>query len=96
MKTLFIASLLGLAATAAPAQTLSVRTADLDLSTAAGVKALDLRILHAASALCGTPSPSDIAGRAKLDDCRAQVRTSAEAARTRAIADASTTRVATR
>ena len=96
MKTLFIASLLGLAATAAPAQTLNVRTADLDLSTAAGVKALDLRILHAANALCGTPSPSHIAGRAKLEDCRAQVRASAETARVRAIADASTTRVATR
>lgn len=96
MKTLLIASLLGLAATAAPAQTLSVRTADLDLATPAGVRALDLRILHAASALCGTPSPSDIAARAKLDDCRAQVRASADLARTRAIADATTTRVAAR
>jgi UrcA family protein len=67
---------------------LSVSTAGLDLNTAQGVRALDLRILHAASALCGTPSPADARGRAKYDDCRDQARTTAALQRDQILAAA--------
>ena len=76
---LFAASL---AASPAPAQTgaeqrVAVSLAGLDLSTAEGRQALDLRLLHAARAACGTPSPADPGGRAKLDDCVAETRAAA-------------------
>ena len=70
---------------AADARTV-VSTAGLDLGTAEGVRALDRRILHAASALCGTPSPADARGRVKYDDCRDQARATAAAGRDRAVA----------
>ena len=56
---------------------LTVSTAGLDLTSADGARALDLRILHAASAVCGTPSLTDARGRIKYEDCRAQARTAA-------------------
>jgi UrcA family protein len=62
-----------------------VSTAGLDLATPAGVRALDLRILHAASALCGTPSPADPQGRARLDQCRADARAAATVERDRLV-----------
>lgn len=70
------------------ARTLAVNTAGLDLSTEAGVRSLDLRILHAASALCGTPSPADPRGRIKLDECRTQARVAAAAQREQILAAA--------
>ena len=63
-----------------------ISTAGLDLSTEAGVRALDLRILHAASEVCGTPSSADAQGREKRDQCRAEVQASAAPHRARAIA----------
>ena len=90
MKTPFLLPL-ALLSVASPlaAQPLSARatvsTAGLDLGTAAGVRALDLRILHAASALCGTPSAADPRGPARLDQCRADVRAAAAAARDRIV-----------
>jgi UrcA family protein len=82
MKTLTLLpfALLGLAnpVSAQPVSgRMAVSTAGLDLATPDGVRALDLRILHAASALCGTPSPADPQGRAVVDQCRADARAAA-------------------
>lgn len=90
MKTLFLLPLVALAFAspvfAQPAGTqVAVSMAGLDLTTVDGVRALDRRILHAASALCGTPSPSDTRGRAAYDDCRDQARATAAAARGRVV-----------
>ena len=90
MKTPFLIPL-ALLSIASPlsAQPVSARatvsTAGLDLGTVAGVRALDLRILHAASALCGTSSAADPRGPARLDQCRADVRAAAAAARDRIV-----------
>lgn len=62
-----------------------VSTAGLDLGSESGARSLDLRILHAASALCGTPSPADPRGRAAYKACRAEVRASALDQRDRAV-----------
>ncbi len=67
---------------------LVVSTAGLDLTTDRGVRTLDLRILHAASELCGTPSPADARGRIKYDDCRAGARAAAVAQRDQILAAA--------
>lgn len=77
----------GSSVSAEPVQ-LAVSTAGLDLSTERGVRTLDLRILHAASALCGTPSPADARGRIKVDECRTEARTAARAQRERILAAA--------
>lgn len=69
----------------APAR-MAVSTAGLDLATAAGQHELDLRILHASSALCGTPSPADGRGRAAYEQCRAEARATAATGRARALA----------
>jgi UrcA family protein len=94
MKTLFLIPLAALAfASPAIAQPTSSRTvvstAGLDLGTAKGVRALDLRVLHAASALCGTPSPADLRGREAFDQCRADARATADRERARLLASAS-------
>lgn len=92
MKTLLLAAsfaVLGftspVSAEPAPARA-AVSTAGLDLTTEAGRHALDLRILHAASALCGTPSPADGRSRAVYEQCRAEARATGAAERARAIA----------
>lgn len=56
-----------------------VATADLDLATAAGRKALDTRIARAAIELCGTASDADLAGANDVRDCRGQAIASARA-----------------
>jgi len=56
-----------------------VRTADLDLSTQAGRKALDYRLVHAAREVCGTASEVDLAGQNKVRACRENVLTDARA-----------------
>lgn len=63
----------------------AVSTAGLDLGTSAGQRALDLRILHAASDLCGTPSPADQRGRVMFQQCREEARATAAAERSRAV-----------
>lgn len=94
MKILFLAAVLATAglANAASAEPATVRTtvstAGLDLSTPEGLRALDLRILHAASAFCGTPSPADSLAKARHAACRDEFRSSAEAGRARAVAGA--------
>lgn len=47
-----------------------VRTADLDLSTAHGQRALDARLGQAARAVCGEASSADLAGRNAARACR--------------------------
>jgi UrcA family protein len=99
MKTVLISTLLAVSAASligspASAETLRTRTAlavstaGLDLSTERGVRTLDLRILHAASELCGTPSLSDARGRIKLDACRAEARAAAALQRDQILAAA--------
>ena len=95
MKTLLVfAALLG-ASTTAPAlaedagtsqQQISIRYGDLDLSSSAGVRALDRRIFNAASAYCGTASSADPRGRDKVEECRADIRASVQSQRSDLIA----------
>ena len=96
MKTLIFAALAvaGLGAAPASGQSggqpgIAVSHAGLDLATAEGRAALDLRLLHAARSACGAPSPADPRGRAKLDSCVAQVLTAAAPQRDAAVALAS-------
>ena len=56
-----------------------VRTADLDLSTDAGRRALDRRLIVAAWEVCGTASDVDLAGKNKARACRASVLADARA-----------------
>jgi UrcA family protein len=86
MKTVIIAALLGaslapLPVHGQPAAARAVRYADLDLATPQGRAALDLRLFHAASALCGAPSPADPNGLADQAACIASARASASAQR---------------
>ena len=50
-----------------------VRTADLDLSTETGRRALDHRLVNAAREVCGTASDVDLAGKNKVRACRENV-----------------------
>ena len=76
----------------APAQGAETRIvispAGLDLTTAEGRAALDLRVLHAARSACGTPSPADARGRIKAETCVADVRLAVAAQRDTMIAAA--------
>ena len=82
----------GLASTPATAQDglqqVRVSYSGLDLTTAEGRAALDLRIVHAARSACGTPSPADLLGRQKADECLAQFRIQADRQREIALARA--------
>jgi UrcA family protein len=94
MKTLLVFAALLAASTTAPAlaegtgsaQQISIRYGDLDLSSSAGVRALDRRIFNAASAYCGTASSADPRGREKVEDCRADIRASVDTQRKEVIA----------
>ena len=77
MTRIFIATLLAFTATPAfaeaPVQVQStVQTADLDLSTARGQRALDLRLTQAVKQVCGTASDADIEGKNEVRRCRAE------------------------
>jgi UrcA family protein len=67
----------------------SVRYADLDLGSAAGQKALRLRVQHVVAELCGLPSSSDPQGRREIRRCRAEATQVALAEAARAYASAS-------
>ena len=56
-----------------------VHTADLNLTTEAGRRALDVRLSHAARDVCGNPSDVDLAGKNKARACRAAVLADARA-----------------
>lgn len=92
MKTLFFAVSLAATCFASPSYAqpttgrAAVSIAGLDLATAKGQRALDLRILHTVSTLCGTPSPADARGRARFDACRGDAFASAAAMRDQAVA----------
>lgn len=86
MKSIVLAAVLAASLSAAPAlaqtdaQTrIVISPAGLDLATAEGRAALDLRVLHAARAACGTPSPADAQGRGKTETCVADLRLAAAA-----------------
>jgi UrcA family protein len=94
MKTLLAALIAASIATPALAQDISaprsfsVRHADLNLASEAGVRALDRRIHNAASAACGTPSSADARGRQKVETCREEAKAGALAQRSKVIAAA--------
>lgn len=56
-----------------------VRTADLDLSTETGRRALDHRLVNAAREVCGTASDVDLVGQNKVRACRKNVLADARA-----------------
>ena len=74
MTKIFLATLLAFTATPALAEpviaTSTVQTADLDLSSAKGQRALDLRLSQAVKEVCGTASDVDIAGKNDVRRCR--------------------------
>lgn len=77
MTKIFIATLLAFTATPALAEapviaTSTVQTADLDLSSKAGQRALDRRLSQAAKEVCGAASVVDIAGKNEVRRCRAE------------------------
>jgi UrcA family protein len=58
---------------APPVNVSLVHTADLDLSTSSGQRALDVRLAHAAREVCGTASDVDLAGSNEVRKCRTDV-----------------------
>ena len=71
MTKIFLATLLAFSATPVLAERRSpstsiVQTADLDLSTAKGQQALDLRLSQAVKEVCGTASTSTLPARMKF------------------------------
>ena len=66
-----------------------VQIADLDLSSAAGQRALDKRLGQAINEVCGEASPSDLAGQNKVRDCRKDAHNRFDAERDQRIAAAS-------
>ena len=80
MTKLLPALLLALIATpaiaaepAAPATSI-VRTADLDLASKVGQRALDRRLSIAIAEVCGTASDADLAGQNEVRRCRVATR----------------------
>lgn len=95
MKTTILAALVAASLSATPAFAqdpapvrVSISPAGLDLTTAEGRAALDLRVVHAVRAACGTPSPADARGHAKATDCLTEARTAAAEQRNVLIAQA--------
>ena len=77
------------AAQGVPAQTtLAVSYADLDLTTEAGIRTLDRRILSAVQQACGPASAFDLAGTNRVRACRADALARLSAQRDTAIAAA--------
>jgi len=94
MTKFFLATLLAFSATPALAAPLViatsvVQTADLDLSTAKGQRALDLRLTQAVKEVCGTASDVDIAGKNEVRRCRVDTLANLSAERDQRIAAAS-------
>jgi UrcA family protein len=101
MKTLFILSALAASLTAsiatspaaaqAPAagDRLIVSYSDLDLSSRAGVRTLNRRILTAVQTACGSASDIDLRGRNSVNECRSATYAQANAQVRDAIALAS-------
>ena len=77
-----------LADPAAPVNVSRVQTADLDLSTRAGQRALDIRLANAARDVCGTASDVDLQGKNEVRKCRIEVLAKANAQRGQLLAAA--------
>jgi UrcA family protein len=76
----FIKAVPAFAETTAPAANITiVHTADLDLSTAAGRRQLDHRLVLAAHEVCGTASDVDVAGKNQVRACHHNVLSDARA-----------------
>lgn len=72
-----------------PAQsTLAVSYADLDLTTDAGIRTLDRRILSAVQQACGPVSAFDLSGTNRARECRADALARLDLQRQTAIAAA--------
>ncbi len=94
MIRVFIAALLALTAAPAFAEApnmvqSTVQTADLDLSTERGQRALDQRLNHAVKEVCGTASAADIEGKNEIRRCRTETLASLADERDQRIAQAS-------
>ena len=63
-----------------------VHTADLDLSTEAGQRQLDSRLVQAAREVCGTASDVDLEGKNQVRHCRNEVLAQANAQRDQLLA----------
>ena len=66
-------------AEATPVEVNIVHTADLDLTTQAGRRTLDHRLVLAAYDVCGVASDADLAGKNGVRACRARVLAKARA-----------------
>lgn len=63
------------AQSASPAESrVVVTTADLDLASSAGQRALDRRLTHAVIEACGITSDADLAGQNDIRRCRDETR----------------------
>ena len=94
MTKTIIAMLLAFSATPALAEaplvaTSIVETADLDLSSHSGQRALDHRLTQAVKEVCGTASDVDVAGKNDVRRCRVETLASLASERDQRIADAS-------
>ena len=93
MTKFFLATLLAFTATPALAEpviaTSTVQTADLDLSTSKGQRALDLRLNQAVKDVCGEASNVDIAGKNEVRRCRVETLAKASSERDQRVARAS-------
>jgi UrcA family protein len=94
MTKIFIATLLAFTVTPALAEapvlaTSTVQTADLDLSTAKGQRALDVRLTQAVKEVCGTASDADIEGKNDIRRCRVETLAQLASERDQRIARAS-------
>ena len=63
----------------APRNVAVVQTADLDLSSKAGARALDHRLVNAAREVCGIASDADLVGKNRVAACRDEVLSEARA-----------------
>ena len=63
-----------------------VRTADLDLNSAAGQRTLDHRLTIAVAEVCGVSSDADLAGKNDVRACRIEIRAKLDAERDRRLA----------
>ena len=94
MTKMFIATLLALTATPGLSEppviaSTIVQTADLDLSSQVGQRALDHRLSQAAKEVCGTASDFDIAGKNEVRRCRVETLASLADERDQRVAAAS-------
>lgn len=93
MTKIFLATLLAFTATPALAEpiiaTTTVQTADLDLSSAKGQRALDQRLIQAVKEVCGSASDVDIAGKNEARRCRAETLAKVASERDQRVARAS-------